>query len=377
MSDWSKRLIGAAGTVEARLDALKRRLDARWGDEPLHISAYDGFGTAERLVLSGRVLEDAGVRAPGEADSIWRNLANMYRRFESDEIPGARVLARFEGLEQLAQADAEGFFTVELAPPRPPPANRLWHSVELTLLEPQLADGRPVQTLGRVLVPPPQARFGVISDIDDTVIRTGATSVRAMIRSTLLANARTRLPFPGVAALYRALHGQLNPLFYVSSSPWNIYDMLADTFALRGIPAGPLLLRDWGFAGRLELAFRHHDHKLAGITRVLDTYPALPFLLIGDSGQQDPEIYHEVVRRYPGRILAVYIRNVTIASARRTAAIGALAAQVQAAGSALILADDTLGAARHACQRGWISADQLGEVATAVAGELAQQPSLP
>ena len=100
-------------------------------------------------------------------------------------------------------------------------------------------------------------RFGIISDIDDTVIRTDATSLLGTFRSTMLANARTRLPFPGVAALYRALHGAgTNPLFYVSSSPWNIYDMLSDVLAIRGIPAGPLLLRNWGLERRLELAFR-------------------------------------------------------------------------------------------------------------------------
>jgi phosphatidate phosphatase APP1 len=376
MPDWKNWIAAAAGLAEEQIDALKRRLDARIGSEPLHIAAYDGFGTPERLSLTGRVLEAPGLRAPAEADSAWRNLANMYRRFESDEIAGARVRAHAGGASYETRTDEEGFFSFSIAPAEPLPATQLWHAVALELLEPLPAGGEPVRASGRVLVPPAGARFGVISDIDDTVIRTDATSLLGTFRSTMLANARTRLPFPGVAALYRALHGAgTNPLFYVSSSPWNIYDMLSDVLALRGIPAGPLLLRNWGLERRLELAFRHHDHKFAAITRILETYPQLRFLLIGDSGQEDPEIYREVIARFPGRILAVYIRNVTSGSAPRTAAIQALAQELAASGSTLILADDTLGAARHAHAMGWISDAELDEVAAAVAGEQAAPPS--
>lgn len=367
MPHWKTWLFSAIGIAEAQVDTIKRRIDDRWGNEPLLITAYDGFGTPARLTLTGRVLEAPELRPPAADDSVWRNLANMYRRFESDEIPGACVRASFSGTNYDAQADKEGFFTVELTPPEPLPANQLWHTIALELLTPPAPANGHVQTTGRVLVPPPAARFGIISDIDDTVIRTNATSLIGTVRSTLLANAYTRLPFPGVAAFYRALHGAgTNPLFYVSSSPWNIYDMLSATFALQGIPAGPLMLRNWGFEGRFELAFRHHDHKFAALARILETYPQLPFILIGDSGQEDPEIYREVVQRFPGRILTTYIRNVTPASATRTAAIQALARELQAQGDTLLLIDDTLGAARHAQTMGWISAADLGEVAAAM-----------
>ncbi len=94
----------------------------------------------------------------------------------------------------------------------------------------------------------------MISDLDDTVIQTDVTRVIRMVRNTLLGNARTRHPFPGVAALYRALHSSAgapaNPLFYVSSSPWNLYDMLDDFFRLRSIPEGPIFLRDWGLSSK-------------------------------------------------------------------------------------------------------------------------------
>jgi phosphatidate phosphatase APP1 len=152
-----------------------------------------------------------------------------------------------------------------------------------------------------------------------------------------------------------------NPVFYVSSSPWNLHDLLSEFLTVQKIPLGPLMLRDWGLTPGEGLPTGHGIHKLAQIRRVMDLFPALPFLLIGDSGQEDPEIYHRVVHDYPDRILAVYIRNVT-PRPERVEAIRALAAEVEAAGSTLLLADDTEAAARHSCDAGWITPQALAEV---------------
>lgn len=366
MPTWKETLASVTADVEAHFDMLKQRLDRRLGSEPICVAPYRGYGSAEQIVLKGRVLESSGVGPVTDNDSIWDNLVNMYNRFESDEIPGARVLARFAGAEQQATADEEGFFEVRLAPAEPLPTDRYWHPVELTLLEPRPEGRSPATATGEVFIPPPAARFGIVSDIDDTILQTGVTNLLMMARTVFLGNARTRLPFPGVAALYRALHAGapgpfVNPIFYVSSSPWNIYDVLADFFELQQIPKGAMFLRDWGTSGAEVLPLGHKTYKLASIQRILDHYPSLPFLLIGDSGQEDPEIYREVVRLYPNRVLAIYIRNVD-RGAERVAAVQALAEEVMAAGSALVLADDTLTMARHAAEKGWIAAGALAAV---------------
>jgi len=105
LPNWRHILIQLASSAEGRLDALKRALDERWGDEPTGIVAYHGYGTGDCLLLKGRVLEDRGIQAAGQTDSAWHNLRNMYRRFDSDEIPGARLLARFGAVEQIVVAD--------------------------------------------------------------------------------------------------------------------------------------------------------------------------------------------------------------------------------------------------------------------------------
>ncbi|CAA9301719.1 MAG: FIG00580225: hypothetical protein, partial [uncultured Gemmatimonadaceae bacterium] len=237
---------------------------------------------------------------------------------------------------------------------------------------PPAADGAAARATAQLLVPGPAAGFGVISDIDDTVIQSHVTDFLRAARTVLLENARTRLPFPGVSAFYRALargtaahggaHAAPNPIFYVSSSPWNLHDMIADFMAVQRIPVGPLLLRDWDIDRGMLGTGRHHGHKSALVREIFDAYPTLPFILVGDSGEQDPEIYRAVVHDYPGRVLAVYIRNVT-PGADRTAAIRLLADEVHAAGSTLVLADDTMAAARHAAERGWIDPAALPAVA--------------
>ena len=121
------------------------------------------------------------------------------------------------------------------------------------------------------------------------------------------------------------------------------------------------MLRDWDLDRRMIAGDRHHSHKGEIIREIVALHPTLSFILIGDSGQQDPEIYQSIVEEFPDRILAVYIRNV-LRDPGRIAAVNALAAEVRAARSTLVLADDTLAAARHAVDHGWIPASALAAI---------------
>jgi phosphatidate phosphatase APP1 len=369
MADWKKILMHMVADTEKKFDELRYRLHyALGGPGPIKVMVYRGYGTPQRFYLKGRVLEDKNIPEAGENDRLWENILNMYRRMDSTEVPHARLAVSYQGQQQEVQANEEGFFEAWIEPPEPAPANRLWHPVEVTLIEPLSDQQRePPMTVCEVLVPPPEARFVVISDIDDTVLRTDATHLLQMARNVFLGNARTRLPFPGVAALYRALFAgvsgkEMNPLLYLSSSPWNLYDLLAQFFNLQGIPIGPLLfLRDWGVTRDELLPIHHREHKLGVIRQMLRFYHHLPFVLIGDSGQEDPEIYSEVVRENPERILAVYIRNVS-RNLKRPEAVQALAKEVVEAGSTLVLADDSLAIAKHAVEIGLISATALESI---------------
>ena len=324
----------------------------------LILQPYVGWGTPVFVELTGRVLLPRALAPARKADARWHNFRNVLRRLLSREVGGVRVTGTLGAVTATGVSDSDGYFTLVFEPPPGTPSFAGgWHEALL------LIEGRDRTTRAHVQVVE-DARFGVISDLDDTVIRTDVTSVPRMLMTSLTGNARTRLPFPGVGALYRALTrdgDERNPIFYVSSSPWNFFDLLWQFLDYRRIPLGPLFLRNWG----VELLRGHGGYKHEVIERIFARFPELKFVLIGDSGEKDPEIYAEVVRRHPGRVLGVYIRDVTEAS--RDEGVLKLREEVRKAGVDLVLAADSLNAASHAMALGLITPGELRSVVISVA----------
>lgn len=359
MSDWKQILGRVAVRAERHFDKLKYGLDKRLGTyRDVQIVPYMGFGNGSSLYLKGRVLKNHRPAAPRDRDSAWHNLLDAYRRFETDELPGVEVELQWNHTLHITATDDEGFFTFDLQdiPAAPPAQAGFMHQAPLRLVT-QLAS-KPVTATAQILIPPANARFGVISDIDDTVLVSDATHLLRMTKLAFLHSFRTRLPFEGVAAFYQALQqgtasDVFNPVFYVSSSPWNLYGLLTDFFALQGVPAGPLMLKDLGISEMHGLGTPHLAHKLSQINRIMQMYPQLPFIFLGDSGQRDPEIYAHAARDYPGRVLAAYIRDVS--GDQRDAAVRAIIADLAATGVEMLLVPDTETAARHAVAQGWVA----------------------
>jgi phosphatidate phosphatase APP1 len=278
------------------------------------IALYDGFGARDRALVQGRVLEDEAIPKASPDRSAWQNALAIVRRADADPMPHASVRVTIGASSQEFHADDEGFFVGWMDARAPERLDDEWVRVSAELLSPRA--GTPTVATGRVLLPATRPEVLVVSDVDDTVLQSNVTSFLMAVRTMLFENARTRLPFPGVAAFYHALRRgpsgvARNPTFYVSSSPWNLYDVIAEFLEIQGIPRGPLMLRDVDFGLDVLSSRHHHTHKREMMRRVLTTFD-VPAILIGDSGQQDPEIYREIVRDYPGRIKAVYIRNVSM-----------------------------------------------------------------
>jgi phosphatidate phosphatase APP1 len=357
-------LAAAAGAAR---DAILGRSP---GEERFVIALYGGFGNAERAMIHGRVLRENRIAPAAITHSRWQNVLSMIRRIHADPLRHATVRVSLGSVSTDITTDDEGFFHA-VVPTSGDAVQRDddWLRVDAKLVgapASEVATLPNVDAHGRVLVPARPPRFLVISDVDDTVLHSNATSLITALRIMLFENARTRLPFPGVAAFYQALRAGRsgtdgNPVFYVSSSPWNLHDVITEFLDAQGIPPGPIMLRDVDLGFDALSSRHHHTHKREMVRRVLATYPGAPVILIGDSGQEDPEIYRDVVHEFPNRIVAVYIRNVT-ANPERSASIRRLAEEVLKAGSSLVLADDTLAAARHAAEHGWIAADSVGAV---------------
>ena len=356
-----------AGLGKNLLGVAARVIHAAVGAEPFEILAYRGYGNGVRAHVYGRVIEKRDIGASTDTDSVLKNLFNTYRRADSDPLPFAKVKIEYAGSTLEMKADNEGFFGGWIDLEKPLTADDEWREYKVELIPRVAADPAvaplAVKGSGEVLSATAATRFAVVSDLDDTVIQSRVSNFLQAARTVMLGNARTRLPFPGVAAFYEALRNgatgdEKNPIFYVSSSPWNIYDVIAEFMDLQKIPKGPLVLRDWDIGWSSLSSARHFEHKTSVIRDLMQLYPDLEFILIGDSGQHDPEIYRQIVSEFPKRVRAIYIRDVT-RTVERSASIQRLAAEVLAANSTLVLAEDTLGAASHAAEHGWISKDAL------------------
>lgn len=333
--------------LESWLDRNLYRLRRRFGWlGELSVHPYRELGTVAKLTIHGRVLCAAQKRRGRLEDPWWRNLWAVLRALASDELPGAALRARFNGESAEGVTDEEGYFHLELQGD----GGGGWREVEIELLSPG-----PAKAVCQALVPPDDSEFGVISDLDDTVIVTEVPRPFKMLRLLLFRNAYSRRAFDGAAGLYQALAAgsdgrRRNPVFYVSSGSWNFYDLLEEFLEHNGFPRGPILLRDIGLEKDRFLA-EGHEHKLRKIERILSTYPKLPFVLIGDSSQDDPDLYAEALRRHPGRLRAIYIRDVSHA---KREAVSALAARVNDQGVIMRMFTSSSEAHAWAREAGWI-----------------------
>lgn len=317
MTKFKEFIYSIGNQSEHFLDDLKLKFRERMGWETIvHIAPYISFGNRDHMYVKGRVLHDRGIQTDHD-DTFFDNLANMYRRLNSHEIKGAKLRITYNGDSHETYSDEDGYFALEFPFRSEARGREGWHHPEIELLDSPIPFNPPVKAKATVLVPHATASFGVISDIDDTIVKTDATHLLKLAWNTFAGNAHTREAFPGVSAFYRALHhgpsgDENNPFFYISSSPWNMYDLLTDFMALHAVPQGPMFLKDYGFTHNKLIADGHETHKVKKIRKVLEAFPHLSFILIGDSGQKDPEIYASIVKAYPNRILAVYIRDVTM-----------------------------------------------------------------
>jgi phosphatidate phosphatase APP1 len=341
----------------------KLRLKKRLGMlDSIELAVYRAFGTPDLLHIWGRVVEQKGLEGSAEPASVFRNALSTLHRLRSREVPGARIRATYAGHVVETRSDEEGYFVVDVRPDEDLAGG--WHEVDLELLE---SIGEPAERhhRERVLIPKPDAEFGIISDVDDTIVESHSTDFLQELAIIFGQGPHDRIAFPGVPALYRALQrgpddqGE-NPIFYVSRSGWNLYDLLEGFMKINEIPEGPLFLSDLRLIEAKSSVMGDDQHKYDNIDLLLRVYPELPFVLIGDSGMHDPELYRQVVRQHPGRIKAIYIHDVS--EERRDEEVRRIAEDLADQGVPLVHKEDTIDAAEHACREGLISRRGLEEV---------------
>jgi phosphatidate phosphatase APP1 len=279
---------------------------ARWVGklDEVHVEPFLAFGNGRELFLKGRVISAFKQSRPRSKNNWVSNIFAAYRRYSVTTIPEVKVKIELGATEWIVETDPDGVFEAMLPDTEEGIAHVTFELVDTTA---SVVKGASLE-IQRFF-----AERGVVSDIDDTILISHSTEIGRKFWLSISKNAYTRRPFPGVSDFYKRLtqYGKY-PLFYVSSSDWSLYYLIRDFLRFRKIPAGPILLKDnhinlkniWKSGGG------SHEHKLEKIRLLFTMFPAIKWILIGDSGQHDPEIYHQIGEEFPGKILAVIIRVV-------------------------------------------------------------------
>lgn len=320
----------AVADFERDLDTIDDLLNEGEGrDRKVRLLAYAGYRNATTVRVKGRIVRYTKPLDAGEG--LLSRMRAMLAIYNSQELPGVTV--RIEGYGQTHQevSDDEGYFEFEMQIDQPLPPTTRWEQVSLSVL------GRETETPSvavPVMAPGADQNWGVISDIDDTVVETGATDFIKNWRRVLVERPQDRLAVPGAASLYTMIArdhtAPARAFFYVSSSPWNLYGFITEFLELNAIPHGPMFLKDYGIDRSKFIDSGHDEHKLAAIETILAFYPDFRFLLIGDNGQRDVAIYAKAVEDYGRRVAGVFIRDVE--GACRTGPEGALLSAIEARG---------------------------------------------
>lgn len=323
----------------------------------LRIIPFIGYGNGNEVFISGLVVARSGKAKPVEGQSKWHNLKAMLRRYLRNEIEFADVAVTFMNMTRNVTTDKYGIFRCSFKIKPETSLSSIWHKAYLSL--PPLNE----QVQAEVMIINDTPEFGVISDIDDTIMISYATQKLQKLMLMILNNARTRMPFEGVSEFYHALQrGRVtegyNPFFYVSNSEWNLFDLLYEFIEFNRIPKGPLLLRQMAiyFWRPWKLREFNKEHKKETIRTLFKVFDKLRFVLIGDSGQKDPQIYSEIAKEFPGRVLAIYIRDLGIEQNQKKIEIITTRLN-QEFNTEMLLVKDSEAAAKHATEKGFISGD--------------------
>lgn len=277
------------------------------------IKVYHGYGNEEKVIVIGHVLKLSPYPRKTFRANWIVNLFSMIRLFMVIPFSRAKISIEYQGMFFHTQAEEDGFFRFEFSPKMP--VDKGWQKVKVHLEEEKYSH-RLIKCVGDFYVPFP-SQNGFISDIDDTFLISHSARFRRKLYVLFTKNAHSRKPFKGVIEHYELLsrynqvNGNCNPFFYVSGSEWNLYSLITEFARMNRLPKGIFLLSKMkGLQQLWKTGSTNLMTKFTRIVRIIEDFPGLQFVLMGDDSQVDVTIYLSVVKHFPGKIFAVYIRQV-------------------------------------------------------------------
>ncbi len=283
--------------LEYRFHAWRERRARARGNMP-SVAGFPGYGGEDWVRVLGRVLivPPVPTKHRGEYASV-----RGWRAFASVPVGYAQATVTIDGVSHDVVADRGGVIDTVL-PARLEPG---WQPVTMSV-----EGSEPFET--RVFIVASDVRFGVVSDVDDTVMVTALPRPFVAAWNSFVLDEHARQPVPGMAVLIERLMRDHpgSPIIYLSTGAWNVAPTLQRFMRRHLYPPGALLLTDWGPTH--DRWFRSgREHKEHNLRRLAREFPHVKWMLIGDDGQHDDDLYTAFTSEFPDLVTAVAIRRLS------------------------------------------------------------------
>lgn len=277
------------------------------------LKLYRGYANEQELIVMGHVFKPTKTKDYDFQDKNFKNASSIISMFRIKTQGNADVYLAHKGAKIHTKTLVDGYFKFCIPLDHSPDSNYGWIDYEVSIMH----ENKPITTKASY-IRPQIGHLGIISDIDDTFLVSYTLNPLKKMYHLLFRNVNSRKVFEDVASHFQALssagrseEGELNAFFYVSSSEWNLYRFIVKFTEIHRLPKAVLLLKDiktsltnFFWTGR-----GGHNHKFDKIKHILEFYPSLKYVLIGDDSQHDPFLYEAISKIFPLTVKAVYIRQ--------------------------------------------------------------------
>lgn len=275
------------------------------------IKVYRGYANQREITVCGHVFQNRTHDDFTLSRHRLHHARTILGLFNMKTVGNIPVVLRWRNMEVRTRTLGDGYFSFTI--PFTEDLESGWHTCQLAVP----SEEGEVTEQAEFIKPHP-GEFGLISDIDDTFLISHSNNLIKKLYVLLTRNVEKRRIFSGVVQHYRLLSeaGRNHPeaknvFFYVSSSEWNLYNLIDEFTRIHEFPKAILKLKriktgpmDFLYSGTGD-----HDHKFHKIKHLLEFYPELKFILLGDDSQEDPKIYERIAKMFPISLAAIYIRQ--------------------------------------------------------------------
>lgn len=274
------------------------------------LKLYRGYANEQELIVMGHVFKPTRTKDYDFQKKNLKNALSIITIFQRKTQANTDVYLNYGNIKIHTKTLKDGYF--KFCVPLDQDENYGWIDYQVSIIY----EGKTIISK-ESYIRPHKGNLGIISDIDDTFLISHTLNPLKKLYYLLFRNVTNRKIFKDVVSHYQALSSagreeksQLNAFFYVSSSEWNLYRLIEKFTEIHRLPKAVFLLKDIK-TSLIDFFIKRdsHNHKFEKIKHILEFYPSLQYVLLGDDSQQDPYLYEAICKIFPVTIKAVYIRQ--------------------------------------------------------------------